>query len=64
MRVCGGAAFRLREKPWRAVEAAAWMVKVATELRVAQPDHIIAHWSVPSAWPAVTSAVTSLVNRF
>ena len=51
-----GAAFRLREKPWRAVEAGTWMVHAAAEIRAARPDHIIAHWSVPSAWPAVTMA--------
>lgn len=51
-----GAAFRLREKPWRAVEAGTWMMRTASELRAAKPDHVIAHWSVPSAWPALTSA--------
>ena len=51
-----GAAFRLREKPWRIVEAGTWMVRAAAEIRRARPDCIIAHWSVPSAWPAVALA--------
>ncbi|MDB4937023.1 MAG: hypothetical protein JWP87_3995 [Labilithrix sp.] len=51
-----GAAFRLREKPWRAVETATWMVRAAAEVRAARPDKIVAHWSVPSAFPVVTSA--------
>lgn len=50
-----GAAFRLREKPWRAIEAATWMARAGTEIRAARPDHVIAHWSVPSAWPVLTS---------
>ncbi len=51
-----GAASRLRQKPWRAIEAAGWMVRAAAQLRAARPAKIIAHWSVPSAWPIVTSA--------
>ena len=51
-----GAASRLRHKPWRAFEAAGWMVRAASQLRAARPAKIIAHWSVPSAWPIVTSA--------
>jgi glycosyltransferase involved in cell wall biosynthesis len=51
-----GAAFRLRERPWRAAEAAAWMVNARTKIRAAPPDYLIAHWSVPCAWPVVTSS--------
>ncbi len=51
-----GAASRLREKPWRAFEAAGWMLSAASQVRAARPSKIIAHWSVPSAWPIVTSA--------
>jgi teichuronic acid biosynthesis glycosyltransferase TuaC len=51
-----GAAFRLREKPWRALESAAWMVRAATQVRHARPARIIAHWSVPSGFPVVTTA--------
>lgn len=51
-----GAAFRLREKPWRALEAATWMTRARAEIRACQPDYLIAHWSVPSAWPVLTAA--------
>jgi glycosyltransferase involved in cell wall biosynthesis len=51
-----GAAFRLREKPWRAVETAAWMARAVAQVRAARPGRIIAHWSVPSAFPVVTSS--------
>jgi teichuronic acid biosynthesis glycosyltransferase TuaC len=51
-----GAAFRLREKPWRAVEAAAWMARARAEIRACRPEQLIAHWSVPSAWPVMVSS--------
>jgi glycosyltransferase involved in cell wall biosynthesis len=51
-----GAAFRLREKPWRLLETASWMRRAASQLRAARPDRIIAHWAVPSAFPVVTFA--------
>ena len=54
-----GAASRLRQNPWRGVEAAAWMARAAWQVRAARPSRIIAHWSVPSAWPVVTSAALS-----
>lgn len=50
-----GAAFRLRKKPWRAIEAATWMARARAEVRACRPAHIIAHWSVPSGWPVMTS---------
>jgi teichuronic acid biosynthesis glycosyltransferase TuaC len=51
-----GAAFRLREKPWRAFESGAWMVRATAQVRDSGAERIIAHWSVPSAFPVVTSA--------
>src|SRR5437764_467033 len=39
-----GAASRLKHKPWRAIEAATWMVRAASQLRTARPAKIIAHW--------------------
>jgi len=51
-----GAAFRLREKPWRAFESASWMVRASAQVRASGAEKIIAHWSVPSAFPVVTSA--------
>jgi glycosyltransferase involved in cell wall biosynthesis len=51
-----GAAFRLREKPWRLFETASWMRRAASQLREARPDRIVAHWAVPSAFPVVMYA--------
>lgn len=51
-----GAAFRLRERPWRALEMGDWMRHAIGQVRAARPDRIIAHWAVPCAFPIVTSA--------
>jgi len=51
-----GAAARIRERPWRLVEAAAWASRAVDEVRRARPDRVIAQWSVPSGWPIATSA--------
>jgi len=50
-----GVASRLKRQPWRVVEAMGWMVRAASQVRRAQPSRIIAHWSLPSAWPVVTA---------
>ncbi|MBS2018918.1 MAG: glycosyltransferase [Deltaproteobacteria bacterium] len=46
-----GVAARVRERPLRALEAGAWVAKATARLVAARPDRIVAHWSVPSAWP-------------
>lgn len=46
-----GASSRLREKPTRALEAAAWVAKTKARLMREHYDRVIAHWCVPSAWP-------------
>jgi glycosyltransferase involved in cell wall biosynthesis len=51
-----GAAFRLRERPWRSFEVAAWLARASAEVRAARPDGIIAHWSIPAAWPIATAS--------
>lgn len=51
-----GAATRIRERPVRALEAGAWVVRAAAQLRAFRPDRIVAHWAVPSAWPIAASA--------
>jgi glycosyltransferase involved in cell wall biosynthesis len=53
-----GAAARLREKPWRALDAGAWAARAAVRLRAARPERVVAHWCVPSAWP-IASAVSA-----
>jgi glycosyltransferase involved in cell wall biosynthesis len=47
-----GATARIRDRPWRAFDAARWMVGT----RVEGADRIVAHWAVPSAWPIAMRA--------
>jgi glycosyltransferase involved in cell wall biosynthesis len=32
------------------------MARARADVRSSAPDHVIAHWSIPSAWPVLTSA--------
>jgi teichuronic acid biosynthesis glycosyltransferase TuaC len=50
-----GVAARIRDKPWRAFDAAAWMARAAVELRAAKADRVIAHWAVPSGLLALAA---------
>ena len=52
-----GVTARIRERPVRAFEAAAWGIAAAARVRRAQPDRIVAHWSVPSAFPIASSTL-------
>ena len=50
-----GVAARVRERPHRALEAARWIASAGAELRATGDfDRIVAHWSVPCAFPIVT----------
>ncbi|HVJ91328.1 MAG TPA: glycosyltransferase family 4 protein [Labilithrix sp.] len=51
-----GAPARIRERPSRVVEAAAWVASAAFQLRRFAPDKVIAHWCMPSAFPIVIAA--------
>lgn len=55
-----GVAARIRARPWRILEAGAWTGRAALSLRAVRPQRVIAHWSVPSAFPVAT---TALVGR-
>src|SRR5437763_5451484 len=55
-----GVAARLRERPFRAFGAAAWVAKARGELARAKPDRIVAHWALPSAWPIASAAGAEL----
>lgn len=46
-----GASARIRERPTRAISAAAWMARAALHLQELAPARVIAHWCVPSAFP-------------
>ncbi|MBX3192478.1 MAG: glycosyltransferase family 4 protein [Labilithrix sp.] len=54
-----GAVARLEERPWRIGGAAAWMALATAKIRRARPQRIVAHWSVPSAWPVVRASNVS-----
>lgn len=56
-----GVTTRIRERPIRAFEAAAWAASAAANVRRARPDRIVAHWSIPSAWPIAASAMLPTV---
>lgn len=56
-----GVATRLRERPTRALDAAAWALAARRELHRSAPDKVIAHWCVPSAWP-IAAALPSHVG--
>jgi glycosyltransferase involved in cell wall biosynthesis len=50
-----GVAARLRERPTRAFEAAAWVLDARRRLARSRAAHIVAHWALPSAWPIASS---------
>jgi glycosyltransferase involved in cell wall biosynthesis len=60
-----GAPTRIRERPSRGVEAAAWMARAAIALRRFEPERVIAHWCVPSAFPIAlgTKAELEIVSH-
>jgi teichuronic acid biosynthesis glycosyltransferase TuaC len=49
-----GVASRVREKPWRLVEAGRWMVAARARLARIEAQRIVAHWAVPCAWPVAS----------
>lgn len=52
-----GAPTRIRERPLRLFDAAGWAVRAAHEVWSARPTRVIAHWSLPSAFPIAWSAI-------
>lgn len=55
-----GALERLRRAPWRAVGAVRFVLGVRAALARERFDEVIAHWLVPSAWPAAGRAGAAL----
>lgn len=51
-----GVVARLREKPWRAVDALRWTSNATSQLRSLHADRIVAHWALPCAWPVSLAA--------
>lgn len=48
-----GAPARIREKPTRLLEAGSWLGATSRGLARERVDRVIAHWSVPAAYPVV-----------
>jgi glycosyltransferase involved in cell wall biosynthesis len=55
-----GVAARVRERPLRAIEAAAWVARTRTALSRMKADRVVAHWAVPCAWPVGVAAKAEL----
>jgi len=51
-----GFAARVREKPWRLLDAMRWTTRAAQRVAVTEADRIVAHWAVPCAWPVAAAA--------
>jgi teichuronic acid biosynthesis glycosyltransferase TuaC len=51
-----GAAARLRERPWRGVEATRWVLGARARVAQIDADVVVAHWAVPCAWPIGVTA--------
>lgn len=54
-----GAPSRIRERPSRALGAAAWAAGAALQLRRFAPERIIAHWAIPCAFPITIPGAAS-----
>ena len=48
-----GFAARVREKPWRLLDAMRWTARAARRLAAERADRVVAHWAIPSAWPTI-----------
>ncbi|HTQ48970.1 MAG TPA: glycosyltransferase family 4 protein [Polyangiaceae bacterium] len=51
-----GFAARVKEKPWRLLDAMRWTTRAARQLAMTRADRIVAHWAVPCAWPVAAAA--------
>jgi teichuronic acid biosynthesis glycosyltransferase TuaC len=51
-----GVAARVRQRPWRAVDAMRWVGAARGRVARLVADRVVAHWAVPSAWPIATAA--------
>jgi teichuronic acid biosynthesis glycosyltransferase TuaC len=51
-----GVAARLRERPWRILDAVRWVAAARARARRLDVDHVVAHWAVPCGWPIAVAA--------
>ena len=61
-----GVAARVRERPWRAIDAVHWVARATAHARRTGAERVVAHWAVPCAWPiglAVPRATLEVVSH-
>jgi glycosyltransferase involved in cell wall biosynthesis len=46
-----GVGARVRERPWRALDAMRWVASARRQVAGLQVGRVVAHWAVPCAWP-------------
>jgi hypothetical protein len=51
-----GVAARVREQPFRAVDAMRWMARARAQVAGLCVGRVVAHWAVPCGWPVATAA--------
>ncbi len=51
-----GVAARVRERPWRAVDAVRWVARARREVQGLNVGRVVAHWALPCAWPIAVAA--------
>jgi glycosyltransferase involved in cell wall biosynthesis len=51
-----GVAARVRERPWRAVDAMRWVASARRQVGGLNVGRVVAHWAVPCAWPVAVAA--------
>jgi teichuronic acid biosynthesis glycosyltransferase TuaC len=55
-----GVAARVRERPWLAFDAARWVLEARRRVTHLDVDRIVAHWTVPCAWPVAAGSRAQL----
>jgi len=51
-----GVSARVRERPWRALDALRWVRGAREQVAGLRVDRVVAHWAVPCAWPIGVAA--------
>src|ERR1019366_3159812 len=51
-----GVSSRVRERPWRAIDALRWVRGPRAQVAGLRVDRVVAHWAVPCAWPIGVAA--------
>jgi glycosyltransferase involved in cell wall biosynthesis len=51
-----GVAARVRERPWRVLDAMRWVAGARREVAGQGAGRVVAHWAVPCAWPVAVAS--------